>query len=156
MPVEKFERFYYIVNVVFSRGAVQPFDILGVHGVEFLQIIVYLHQRGAYLGFGRKGGVAQHAYLGLGEIFVAQRNHIIDYSGEIGVERGFAIACKREHIGLRTVLQHILQLLLQYMRHFFSARAATVGATVGIEAAFAVNAVERTHFAIGGHEVYSQ
>lgn len=153
VPLEGFERGDDLLHVVAPRGTVDAGYVVGAHGVEFLYVVVDQHQCVVHGGTCGHGGVAQHAHFGLGEIAVAQRHGVGYDAGKVGVCRGLAVAGKGQHVGGGTVGLHLLQPCLKRCGHLLPRGAKLGGAMVGVEAAFAVQAVEGAKFAVGGHKV---
>ena len=64
-----------------------------------------------------------------------------------------AIASKSEHIGQLPIGSHLDEGLFQLPSHLLASRAGQGGMMVGIEATFAIDAVETAHLTVGWHEV---
>ena len=60
--------------------------------VEFEDVVVDTSEGVADVGAVKLGGVGQHGDFCGGEVAVAQAEDIVDDSGEVGVERGLAVA----------------------------------------------------------------
>ena len=98
-------------------------------------------------------GVGEDADACLWEIVVAQTDGVIDDLREVGVQGGFAVACKGEDIGRGSFCLHELKACLECVGDFLGRRHAEVGAVPGVEAAFAIDAVEGTDFSVGRKQV---
>ena len=136
-----------------TGGAVDEAYVGIVDRIEFLDIVVYLHQRLTHLGTMQLRGVAQHRYARVGAIAVAQGDGGVDDFGEMGMGGGFAVAGKGKHVGTRAIICHRLQLPLERRRHFGDRRTRCAGLSLMVVSTLTVDAVEGTVFAVGGHEV---
>ena len=72
------------------------------------------------------------------------------------MSRWLAISSESEHIGCRSVLQHVLKAFLQGLSDLFACGAGELGPMVGIESTFAVYAIECANLAVGRHEVNAE
>ena len=101
MAFEAPQQFYNLFHVVapLSR-AVHTSDIVGVHGVEFLDVVVYFHQGFPHLVVVDERGVAQHRHLRRWSKLVAQFYGVVDDTGKVGVGRRLSVAGESQHIGV--------------------------------------------------------
>ena len=100
-----------------------------------------------------EGGVGEHADLGIREILVAQPYGIFYDFGEMGIGRGFTVAGEGEHVGVGAISFHVLQLGFECSGYFFPCRHLQLGTVVGIETAFAIDAVEGADLSVGRKEI---
>ena len=69
------------------------------------------------------------------------------------MQRRFTITGKREHIGQLSFLLHGQQHRFQGFANGLARREALVGASLGIEAAFTIDAVERANLSVCWEQV---
>ena len=73
--------------------------------------------------------------------------------GNSGAAVGLAVACEGDHIGELALSCHLAQLCLEHVEYHGSCVVRLMAGALGVEAVFAVNAVERADFAAGRHHV---
>ena len=66
------------------------------------------------------GGIAQHTDFSFWEIVIAQRDGVLNDTRKVGVHGGFAITSKGDDIGTTSIALHLLERLLQFLRHLFA------------------------------------
>ena len=156
MAVEGFQLFDDLLHVVCTRRTVDPTDIIGIHSVEFQDVVVNALQGSHHLRTVEHGRIAQHAHLGRREIAVAQGQRVIHDFRKMRVGGRFAVAGKSQHVRGRAVGFHVLQADFQCFAHLFAGRAAQVCTVVRIETAFTIDAIKRTHFTVSRHQIDAQ
>ena len=124
--------------------------------VEFEDVVVDAHERAAHLFAADLRGVAQHGDLRRRAERVAQGERVADDGFELGMHRGFSVACEGDDVGRRAVGDHAPQRLFQQTRHVGAGIETAAPRMFGIPAAFAVDAVERTELRLGGQQVDAQ
>ena len=147
-------QFFYVVAT--ADRTVQSVDICIRYCIKFQYIIIdflqcFEHRLTQYLGC-----VAQHAYFGFGEVFVAQSNHIVHNLRKVWMHRRLSITCEGQHIRLWTFLLHLLQLLAQSIADLLSAWHTVVSHKVVVEPTFAIDAVERAALPVVRQEIDAQ
>ena len=85
----------------------------------------------------------------LREILVAQADDISHDGCKLRVGSWLAIACECEDVGRRTVGLHVEQTGFEGGNHLLVSWELGLRTVVGIESAFAVDAVETAHLAVG-------
>ena len=84
---------------------------------------------------------------------VAQRDGAGNGLRKLRCGGGLAVACEGDHIGELAFGCHLAQLCLERVEYHGSCVVRLMAGALGVEAVFAVNAVERADFAAGRHHV---
>ena len=84
---------------------------------------------------------------------VAQGDGVVYYGGEVGVSGRFAVACKGYHVEVSAVGFHPCQRLFEGFRHLLACGSGRVRTVVGVESAFAVDAVEAAYLSVAGLQI---
>ena len=106
-----------------------------------------------HLGAVGARAVGEHGDLGVWGKLVAQRDGAGDGLRKLRCGGGLAVACEGDHIGELALGCHLAQLCLERVEYHGSCVVRLMAGALGVEAVFAVNAVERADFAAGRHHV---
>ena len=124
--------------------------------IEFLDVVVDLHQGFAHLWTVYGRCIAQHTHLGLGIPAVAEGEDIVDDARKLGMQRRFAISGEGKRMqglsGRMTCAQHVFE----GTDNRLARRAGSMWGTLSIGAALAVDTVEAAQLAIARHKVDAQ
>ncbi len=129
------------------------FNIGGVYGVQFQDVVVDAHQSIVHLWTVYHGGIAEYADFCSWTILVAQPDGVVNNLGKVGVTGGLAIACKGQHVRQLPLGRHLLKLGFQLFSYLFAGRHGQGRTVVFIEAALTVDAVEAAHLAVGRQQI---
>ena len=77
--------------------------------IEFQDVVVHLQQGFAHLFPPDHRSVAEHRYFGFRAEFVARGDRIVDDGAELGMHRGFAVACEGDDVGRSSRSGHFEQ-----------------------------------------------
>ena len=153
MAVEGLHALNDLSHVVGARWVVDARNIMKVYGVELQDVVVHPHQ-GIVDGLAvDHRGIAQYGDFRLRAVLVTQADDIVDDLREVGMTGGLTIASKGQHVRQLTFGSHLLQLLFQLGGHLFACGEGQGRTVVFVETALAVDAVERTHLAVGRQQV---
>ena len=100
--------------------------------------------------------VAQHADAGRGKKLVTQGDYVVHDGCKFRVGRRLSVAGKRQDVGSRALAAHLFQSPGESIAHLAARGARQGGATVGVEATLAIDAVEGADFPIAWHQVDAQ
>ena len=153
MTVKACERLNLVLDVVGANRLVEQLDKCRVDGIELKNVVVDHHERVVHLGTVGARAVGKHGDLGVWGKFVAQRDGAGDGLRKLRCGGGLAVAGKRDHIGELALGCHLAQLCLERVEYHGGCVVRLMAGTLGVEAVFAVNAVERADFAAGRHHV---
>lgn len=153
MTVKARERLDLVLDVVGANGLVEQLDKRRVDGIELEDVVVDHHERVVHLGAVGARTVGEHGDLGVWGKLVAQRDGAGDGLRKLRCGSGLAVACEGDHIGELALGCHLAQLYLERVEYHGSCVVRLVTGALGVEAVFAVNAVERADFAAGRHHV---
>ena len=153
MTVKACERLNLVLDVVGANRLVEQLDKRRVDGIELEDIVVDHHERVVYLGAVGARAVGEHGDLGVWGKLVAQRDSAGDGLRKLRCSGGLAVACEGDHIGELALGCHLAQLCLERVEYHGSCVIRLVAGALGVEAVFAVNAVERADFAAGRHHI---
>jgi hypothetical protein len=95
-------------------------------------------------------GIAENAYPGIGAILIANLYHPVHHLGEVRIQRRLSVACKGEDIRGDTLLLQLLQLAYKGCFHFIGRGQGIMGATLTVQTALAIYAVEAAELAALG------
>ena len=109
-----------------------------------------------YLGTQDLRGVGEYTDARLRKVVVPQTDGVVDNLGEMGMQRRLAVARKGEDIWSESLGCHLLQTGFQGRTHLLAGGHLQVGTMPGVEAALTIDAVERTHLAVGRKQVDTQ
>ena len=154
VAVETLESFDDLVHLIpFAFGTVHHINIGWVNGVELEDVVVHFHQRIVDLRTVDERGIGEHADLGIRKILVAQPDGVFNDFWEMRIGRGFTVAGEGEHVGMGAICFHVLQFGFDGIGYFFPCRHLLLGTVVGIETAFAIDAVEGADLSVGRKEI---
>ena len=153
MTVKACERLDLVLDVVGANGLVEQLDKCRVDGIELKNVVIDRHERVVHLGAVGARAVGEHGDLGVWGKLVAQRDSAGDGLRKLRCGGGLAVAGKRDYIGQLTFDCHLAQLCLERVEYHGSCVVRLMTGALGVEAVFAVNAVERADFAAGRHHV---
>lgn len=153
MTVKARERLDLVLHIVGANRLVEQLDKRRVDGIELKNVVVDHHERIVYLGTVGARAVGKHGNLGVWGKLVAQRDGTGDGLRKLRRGGGLAVACEGDHIGELAFSCHLVQLCLERVEYHGSCVVRLMAGALGVEAVFAVNAVERADFAAGRHHV---
>ena len=129
----------------------------GVEGrIELEDVVVHAAKGTAHALAVELRGVRKHGNPGRGAQLVAQGDRVADHGFEFGVHRRLAVAGEGDDVGRGAVGHHAPQRRCELCADVFAGVEAPRAGMLGIPAAFAVDAVERAEFRLGGQEVDPQ
>lgn len=153
VTVKACERLYLVLDVVGANGLVEQLDKRRVDGIELEDVVVDHHERVVHLGAIGARAVGEYGDLGVWGKFVAQRDGAGDGLRKLRCGGGLAVACEGDHIGELAFGCHLAQLCLERVEYHGGCVVRLMAGALGVEAVFAVHAVERADFATGRHHV---
>ena len=153
MTVKACERLNLVFDVVGANRLVEQLDKRRVDGIELKNVVVDHHERVVHLGAVGARAVGEHGDLGVWDKLVAQCDGTGNGLRKLRCGGGLAVACEGDHIGELALGCHLAQLCLECIEYHGSRVIRLVAGALGVEAVFAVNAVERADFAAGRHHV---
>ena len=143
VSLEVGHRSHLFLHVIMSLWPVHSADVIRIHGIQLEYIVVEEHECLPYLSPVNLCGIAQNTHSGRGTAFIPHLFHSLYYLGEHGMECGFSISGKREHIGSDALLLHLSQFLSQCAFHFGECGQGVVGAVVTVVGAGCAAGVSR-------------
>lgn len=153
MTVKARERLDLVLYIVGANRLVEQLDKRRVDGIELEDVVVDHHERIVYLGTVGARAVGKHGNLGVWGKLVAKRDGTGDGLRKLRRGGGLAVACEGDHIGELALSCHLVQLCLERVEYHGGCVVRLMAGALGVEAVFAVNAVERADFAAGRHHV---
>ena len=153
VTVKARERLDLVLDIVGANRLVEQLDKRRVDGIELKNVVVDHHERVVHLGAVGARAVGEHGDLGVWGKLVAQRDGAGDGLRKLRCGGGLAVACEGDHIGELALGCHLAQLCLERVEYHGSCVVRLMAGALGVEAVFAVNAVERADFAAGRHHV---
>ena len=153
VTVKACERLDLVLDAVGANGLVEQLDKRRVDGIELEDVVVDHHERVVHLGAVGARTVGEHGDFGVWGKLVAQRDGAGDGLRKLRCGGGLAVACEGDHIGELALGCHLAQLCLERVEYHGSCVVRLMAGALGVEAVFAVNAVERADFAAGRHHV---
>lgn len=153
VTVKACERLDLVLDVIGANGLVEQLDKRRVDGIELKNVVVDHHERVVHLGAVGARAVGEHGDLGVWGKLVAQRDGAGNGLRKLRCGGGLAVACEGDHIGELALGCHLVQLCLERVEYHGSCVVRLMAGALGVEAVFAVNAVERADFAAGRHHV---
>lgn len=153
VTVKACERLDLVLYIVGANGLVEQLDKCRVDRIEFEDVVVDHHERIVYLGTVGACAVGKHGNLGVWGKLVAQRDGAGNSLRKLRCGGGLAVACEGDHIGDLALGCHLAQLCLERVEYHGSCVVRLMAGALGVEAVFAVDAVERADFAAGRHHV---
>ena len=123
-------------------------DIFFIHCIQFQNIIIYLIQCFEHGRTINKCRITQYTDFRIWEILVAKCECIFYDLRKMRMRSRFSVSGKSQYIGRRTICLHIPQLLFKNRTDFFTGWKMFLCTVFGIEAAFTIDAVERTNFTV--------
>lgn len=153
VTVKACERLDLVLDVVGANGLVEQLDKCRVDGIELKNVVVDHHERVVHFGAVGARAVGKHGDLGVWGKLVAQRDGAGDGLRKLRCGGGLAVACEGDHIGELAFGCHFAELCLERVEYHGGCVVRLMAGALGIEAVFAVNAVERADFAAGRHHV---
>lgn len=153
VTVKACERLNLVLDVVGANRLVEQLDKRRVDGIELKNVVVDHHERVVHLGTVGARAVGKHGDLGVWGKLVAQLDGAGDGLWKLRCGGGLAVACEGDHIGELALGCHLAQLCLERVEYHGSRVIRLMAGALGVEAVFAVNAVERADFAAGRHHV---
>lgn len=153
VAVKARERLDLVLHIVGANGLIEQLDKCRVDRIELEDVVVDHHERVVYLGTVGARAVGEHGDLGVWGKLVAQRDDTGDGLRKLRRGGGLAVAGKRDYIGELALGCHLAQLCLERVEYHGSCVIRLMAGALGVEAVFAVNAVERADFAAGRHHV---
>ena len=153
MTVKARERLDLVLHIVGANGLIEQLDKCQVDRIELEDIVINHHERIVYMGTVGACAVGEHGNLGVWGKLVAQRDGAGDGLRKLRCGGGLAVACEGDHIGELALGCHLAQLCLERVEYHGSCVVRLVAGALGVEAVFAVNAVERADLAAGRHHV---
>ena len=153
MTVKACERLDLVLDVVGANRLVEQLDKRRVDGIELKNVVVDHHERVVHLGAVGARAVGKHGDLGVWGKLVAQRDGAGDGLRKLRCGGGLAVACEGDHIGELALGCHLAQLCFERVEYHGGCVVRLMAGAFGVEAVFAVNAVERADFAAGRHHV---
>lgn len=153
VAVKACERLDLVLDVVGANGLVEQLDKRRIDGIELKNVVVDHHERVVHLGAVGARAIGEHGDLGVWGKLVAQRDGAGDGLRKLRRGGGLAVAGKRDYIGELALGCHLAQLCLEHVEYHGGCVVRLMAGALGVEAVFAVNAVERADFAAGRHHV---
>lgn len=153
VTVKACERLDLVLDAVGANGLVEQLDKRRVDGIELEDVVVDHHERVVHLEAVGARTVGEHGDFGVWGKPVAQRDGAGDGLRKLRCGSGLAVACEGDHIGELALGCHLAQLCLERVEYHGSCVVRLMTGALGVEAVFAVNAVERADFAAGRHHV---
>lgn len=153
VTVKARERLDLVLYIVGANGLVEQLDKCRIDCIELEDVVVDHHERIVYLRTVGARAVGKHGNLGVWGQLVAKRDGTGDGLRKLRRGGGLAVACEGDHIGELALGCHLAQLCLERVEYHGSCVVRLMAGALGVEAVFAVNAVERADFAAGRHHV---
>ena len=153
MTVKARERLDLVLYIVGANGLVEQLDKCRIDRIELEDVVVDHHERIVHLGTVGARAVGKHGNLGVWGQLIAKRDSAGDGLRKLRCGGGLAVACEGDHIGELALGCHLAQLCLEHVEYHGSCVVRLMAGALGVEAVFAVNAVERADFAAGRHHV---
>ena len=153
MAVKARERLNLVLHIVGANGLIEQLDTCRVDRIELEDVVIDHHERIVHLGTVGARAVGKHGNLGVWGKLVTQCDGPGDGLRKLRCGGGLAVACEGDHIGELALGCHPAQLCLERVEYHGSCVVRLVAGALGVEAVFAINAVERADFAAGRHHV---
>lgn len=137
-----------------TLGLVQQLHGILQGRVQFLYVVVNFQQGVKNGGPVQAGGVGEDGNSGLGAITFTQFDGVVNDGGEVGVQGGFPVPGKGQHIRKFSVFLHLLQFPFELGGYLLACGQFRTGRILSrIEATLAVNTIERAEFTVFGQQI---
>lgn len=153
VTVKACERLNLVLDVVGANRLVEQLDKCRIDRIELEDVVVDHHERIVHLGAVGARTVGEHGDFGVWGQLIAQRDGAGNRLGKLRCGGGLAVSCEGDHIGELALGCHLAQLCLERVEYHGGRVVRLMAGALGVEAVFAVNAVERADFAAGRHHV---
>lgn len=153
VTVKASERLDLVLYIVGANGLVEQLDKCWIDRIELEDVVVDHHERVVHLGTVGARAVGKHGNLSVWGQLIAKCDGTGYGLRKLRCGGGLAVAGKRDHIGELALSCHLAQLCLERVEYHGSCVVRLMAGALGVEAVFAVNAVERADFAAGRHHV---
>lgn len=148
---------HYLLEIHWNGRFVDDVQHLLVAGIQFQNRIFDAFQGGADFRPHQLGGIGQTGDDGFGVVFVSQRNQSVDDFVEMRMQGRLAVAGEGDAVNGCALLLAGAQFVLDGLQNGLY-RVVFAGGQAFLQspAAFAVEAVERAYFHVGGQQVYAE